>query len=47
MAKKRKKCLTKKNYTSQFLKPIDPGMEDDQFISTLQNNMYNELEKFI
>ena len=44
--KKGKMSNKKKLYVS-ILKPIDPGMEDDQFISTLQNNMYNELEKFI
>ena len=44
--KKGKMSCKKKLYVS-ILKPIDPGMEDDQFISTLQNNMYNELEKFI
>ena len=44
--KKGKMSNKKKLYVS-ILKPIDPGMEEDQFISTLQNNMYNELEKFI
>ena len=44
---KKGKMSNKKTLYISILKPIDPGMEDDQFISTLENNMYNELKKFI
>ena len=44
--KKGSMSYKKKLYIS-ILKPIEPGMNDDQFINCLQENMYNELEKFI
>ena len=38
-----KMSYKKKLYIS-ILKPIEPGMKDDQFINNIQNNMYKELE---
>ena len=33
-----------KNITISILKPIDPGMRADEFTSTIERNIYSELE---